>query len=100
MASSTVQSKGPQTPVLISNSYTHSACGPTLNYIETSPNYKGLSYLTISASAEGVCTAYLKMSYLCTIWSILQQESPWEVSGMAGFSTLNVNQHIWASGLV
>lgn len=34
------------------------------NYIETSPNYlnrvQKLSYLTISAPAEGVCTDYLK----------------------------------------
>lgn len=58
--------------------------------------YKRLAYMTVSASAAKVSIDHLQAPYLCTIWLVLQQETPKGISGRARFSTWDFNQHIWA----
>lgn len=48
--------------------------------------------MIIPASALTVCTDYLQESYLCIIWSILQQES----AGIVRLSTQDTDQQIEA----
>lgn len=57
--------------------------------------YKRLAYMTVSASAAIVSIDHLQAPYLCTIWLVLQQETPKGISGRARFSTWDFNQHIW-----
>lgn len=59
--------------------------------------YKRLAYTTISASATTVSIDHLQVRYLCTVWLVLQQETPKGISGRARFSTWDFNQLIWAA---
>lgn len=56
--------------------------------------YKGLLYITMSASARRVSTYYLSLSYFCTLYSVLQRNllgSTWKEAW--DFSTQDVNHH-------
>lgn len=50
--------------------------------------FKRLSYVTVP---QAFYCGTMQVSFLYTVWSILQQELPEEVSGMARFSNQVVN---------